>query len=361
MRERIYDLLAAVTMRYSSSTRINFYEGFQNLVENGVSPNDALKDLNLIWSDGGKKPNEPLAIFSRDLMIHLVDGMPLSQALTRWVPYEEASLIAAGSRGAGLSQACDDVVRVIDAQQQIRGALASAVMYPSFLALPLGTLLWMVSDQMVPVMAKVSDPAKWTGSSGALYLVSNLTTNYGVLFICGLFLLAIAFIVSLPRWTGALRAAVDNGPFYATYRMVHGSVFLLNLAVMMRAGSGPNEALKTLAEYANPWLKERIAGARHGLDKGDNLGVALENSGFNFPDKKAIQFIRILAGRDGFPEAINKYAARWLASSIKKLQLLAKVSFAVGMLVIGVVMGLIVTGTQDMQNNFERASVRASK
>lgn len=361
MKERLQDLFAALTIRYSSDTRINFYEGFQNLVENGVSPNDALKDLNLIWSEGGKKPHVPLAIFSRDLMIHLVDGMPLSQALTRWVPYEEASLIAAGSRGAGLSQACDDVVRVIEAQNQIRGALASAVMYPSFLALPLGTLLWMVSDQMIPVMAQVSDPEKWTGSAGVLYQLSYLTTNYGVLFICGLIVATIAFIFSLPRWTGAFRAAIDRGPFYSTYRMVHGSVFLLNLAVMMRAGSGPNEALKTLAEYANPWLKERIAGARHGLSKGDNLGVALENSGYNFPDKRAIQFIRILAGREGFPEAINKYAARWLANSIKRLQAFAKISFAVAMLLIGVVMGLIVTGTQDMQNNFERSAVRASK
>lgn len=360
MKERIHDWLAAITIRYESGTRIAFYEGFQNLVENGLSPNDALKDLNLIWSNGGRSPNDPLAIFSRDLMIHLVDGMPLSQALSRWVPYEEASLIAAGSRGARLSQACDDVVRVIEAQQQILGAVAGAVAYPSFLMVPLGTLLWMVSDKMIPAMAQISDPETWSGSAAALYMLASLVTNYGVLIVCGILVTATVFAISLPRWTGPLRMLFDRGPFYSTYRMVHGSTFLLNLAVMMRAGFGPNEALKTLGEYANPWLKERITGARHGLDKGDNFGVALENAGHNFPDKKAIQFIRILATREGFPEAINRYAARWLTSSIKRLQSFSKICFAVAMLMIGVVMGLIVTGTQEMQNNLEHSASRST-
>lgn len=360
MKDQIQDWFAAVTIRYSSGTRINFYEGFQNLVENGLGPNDALKDLNKIWSEGGRKPDEPLAIFTRDLMTHLIDGMPLSQALSRWVPYEEASLIAAGSRGARLSQACTDVVRVIEAKQQIRSAVIGAIIYPSSLMLLLGALLWMISDQMIPTMAQLSDPETWTGSAGALYWLSNLVTNFGVSFLCLLPVAVIAFSISLPRWTGSVRMLFDKGPFYATYRMVHGSTFLLNLAVMMRAGYSPNEALKTLGEYASPWLKERIAGARHGLDKGDNFGVALENAGHNFPDKRAIQFIRILAAREGFPEAINRYSARWLTSSIKRLQNFSKICFAVSMLSIGVVMGLIIQGTQEMQNNFEQAATRTT-
>lgn len=356
MKGQIADLFASLTIRYWSGTRITFYEGFQNLVENGLGPNDALKELNKIWSNGGRKPDEPLAIFTRDLMVHLIDGMPLSKALARWVPYEEASLIEAGGRGARISQACDDVVRTIEAQQQIRGAVATALAYPVFLLVPLNTLLWMVADKLIPQMAKLSDPETWSGSSYALYQLANLVTNYGALIGGGLLAAVIAITFSLSRWTGALRMRIDGLPIYSTYRMIHGSTFLLNMAVMMRAGIGPDEALKTMGEFANPWLKERISAARHGLGTGVNLGVALENTGHNFPDKRAIQFIRILAAREGFPEAINRYSTRWLSTSIKQLQRLAQISLAVGLIMIGAVMGLVVSGSQDMQNNVEKSA-----
>lgn len=356
MIDRLSDLWAGLVMRHHSGTRISFYEGFQNLVENGMSSNDALKELNQIWSYGGKKPHEPLAIVTRDLMIQLMEGFALSRGLSRWVPYEEASLVAAGERGGSISQACDDVIRVIEAKQQIRGAVASAVAYPTFLIIPLTVLLWMVANKLIPKMAQVSNPESWTGSAYALYALANFVTRYGLFSVCLLLILITLFLTSLSRWTGPARRIADRGPFYATYRMVHGSTFLLNLAVMMRAGIPTNSALEILGEYASPWLRERLAAARHGLAVGSNLGVALDNAEFNFPDKKAIQFIRILASRDGFPEALNRYSVRWLATSVKQLQQLAKVAFAVAMLLMGTVMGLVVDGTQDMQNNFESSA-----
>lgn len=361
MLDRFADLLAAGIMKYHGATRIAFYEGFQNLVENGISPNDALKELNQIWSYGGQKPSEPLAIVTRDLMIQLMDGLPLSRALARWVPYEEASLLAAGERGAsGMSKACDDVVRVIEAKQQIQGAVASAVMYPAFLMVPLSVLLWMVANKLIPRMAQASNPDNWTGSAYVLYQLAQFVTHYGLFSVFALLILIVTFTVSLPRWTGSTRMLFDRGPFYSTYRMVHGSTFLLNLAVMMRANISPDAALGVLGEYASPWLKERITATRHGLSVGSNLGVALENAGHGFPDKKAIQFVRILAAREGFPEAINRYSTRWLASSIKRLQQMSKIAFAVALLLLGGVMGLVVTGTQDMQNNFEQSVNRTT-
>lgn len=346
---------AALVMKYSGGTRIDFYEGFQNLVENGMSVNDSLKELHKIWSVGGKRNGEPLAIVTRDLMIQLSNGTPLSRALSRWVPYEEASLLAAGEQGARLVQSCDDIVRVITAKQQIFGAVTSAVVYPAFLSVPLSMVLWLVATKLVPPMARVSPPENWTGAAATLYQLANFVTGYGAFTVVALLVLIVAFVWSLPRWTGSVRMIFDRGPFYSTYRMVHGSTFLLNLAVMMRANIAPYVALEMLGEYANPWLKERIRGALYGIRMGSNLGVALDDAGHNFPDKKAIQFIRILAAREGFSGAINNYSERWLKTSIKSIQRMAKISFSVAILLLGAAMALIVVGTQDMQNSFEQS------
>ncbi|AGN33504.1 type IV pilus biogenesis integral membrane protein PilR2 (plasmid) [Pseudomonas fluorescens A506] len=363
----IKDFLAMISYKYAvfvmgnfSGTRISFYEGFQNLVESGMSVNDSLKELHQVWSYNGKKPDEPLAVVTQDLMGQLSNGTALSKALSRWVPYEEASLLAAGEHGARLVQACDDIIRVIIAKQQIRGAVAAAVVYPTFLAVPLGMLLWMVAEKMIPPMAQKSDPETWTGSGYALYLVSSFVTNFGLTSVVLLLALIIVFTVSLPRWTGSVRMLADRGPFYSTYRMVHGSTFLLNLAVMVRANIAPYDALNMLAVYANPWLKERIEGAMYGIRLGHNLGVALDNAGHNFPDKKAIQFIKILAAREGFSTAINKYSERWLQTSLKQIQHFSKITFTISLIMIGAVMALIVAGTQDIQNNFEQSISRTS-
>ncbi|WP_449124726.1 type II secretion system F family protein [Pseudomonas viridiflava] len=350
---------AAWQMRHMGEKRIMFYESLQNLVENGISPNDALKELNKIWSEGNPDSREALAIVSADLMVQLTDGAAISQALSRWVPYEEASLIAAGERSAaGFSQAFDDVIKVIEAKQEISSAVKSAVMYPSFLMLPMSVLLWAVSEKLVPKIAQVADPEKFTGSSYLLYQLSQYVTNWGLITIAVLLIMIVLFAYSLPRWTGPVRAVFDKGPFYSTYRIVHGSTFLLNLAVMMRANIPPDEALKVLGEYANPWMKERILGARHGLIVGSNLGIALESAGHSFPDKRAIDFVKVLAAREGFPQAISKYSARWLQNSIKNLQNVSRIAFAVAMLMMGSVLGLVVLGVQEMQSNFEQTSNR---
>lgn len=357
MMDRLVDGVAALIIRYHSGSRIVFYEGLRNLVENGISPSDALQELHQIWSENGKKPTEALAIFTRDLIIQLIDGRPLSKALADWVPYEEASMLAAGERGAtGLAQACEDVVQVIEKNQQIAGAVSKAVAYPSFLMLQIGLLLWLISSKLIPSMAQVSNPDSWTGSGYWLYAVSGFVSGYGVISVCILLIVIVLFLVSLPRWTGAARRVADRLPFYATYRMVHGSTFLVNMAVLMRASIPPNEALSILGEYASPWLKERIAAARHGLNVGSNLGVALDNAGHDFPDKKAIQFIRILASRTGFPEALNRYSNRWLTNSIKRLQQLSQITFVIAMLLNAALMALVVDGTQEMQSSFESSA-----
>ncbi|WP_324729566.1 type II secretion system F family protein [Pseudomonas chlororaphis] len=351
----ISETWATFVLKYFGGTRIDFYEGFQNLVENGISVNDSLKELNAIWSYSGKKPDAPLAIMTSDLMIQLANGMALSRALSRWVPYEEASLLAAGEKAGSLVQACDDIIRVITAKQQIVGAVVSAVAYPAFLSLPLSTILATVASKLVPSMARASPPETWEGAAWLLYRLSNFVTGYGLLTVALLLAVVTVFVVSLPRWTGSIRGVFDRGPFYSTYRMVHGSTFLMNLAVLMRASIPPYNALEMLGEYANPWLKEKIRGALYGIRMGSNLGVALDDAGHNFPDKRAIQFIRILAARDGFEKAINNYSDRWLKASIKRIQFTAKLSFVVSLLMIGAVMGLVIVGSQEMENNFDKS------
>lgn len=351
-------------LQFGGNARIEFYESLKNLVENGVPIKKALSELYLVWSDGGKKKSVALASICKELLAHIESGGHLSDALSRWAPHEEVSLLAAGEHAAKEAESFQDCIRVIEAKQRIRGALATAIVYPAFLMFPLSVLLWVISSKLVPAMVRVSNPDTWSGAAYALYLLASFVSNYGVVFLCVLVALAIGFTYSLPRWTkrmAGVRITLDRGPFYSTYRMVQGSTFLLNLAVLMRAGVPTKESLEHLEKYATPWLKDRIRGALYGVRQGMQLGVALQNARQGFPDKKAIQFIRILGEREGFDSSISRYAERWLENSIKRVGVFAEASKNIMFIIIGLVMALIVVGTQDMQSGMAEKADRASQ
>lgn len=351
---------AIFRLQFGGNTRITFYEGLKNLVENDVPTSDAIKELYKVWSENGRKKSAALAVICKELVGQMANGAQLSAALARWAPYEEISLLGAGEHAGREADAFDDCIRVIEAKQRIRGALATAVVYPTFLMIPLSVLLWVISSKLVPAMVRISDPNGWTGAAYGLYMLASFVSNYGIAMLCILGILIIGFIYSLPRLNGSVRIVLDQGPFYSIYRMVHGSTFLLNLSVLMRAGVPVNEALQHLERYANPWLKERISGAQYGVRQGSQLGVALDNAGHRFPDKRAIQFIRILGERDGFSDSIARYSERWLETSIKRVSSFAEATKNIMFIIIGLVMSLIVIGTQDMQSGMAQQAENAS-
>ncbi|MRK19097.1 hypothetical protein FUT48_00200 [Pseudomonas sp. JG-B] len=215
-------------------------------------------------------------------------------------------------------------------------------------------MLYVIAIKLIPRMAILSDPEYWTGAAYLLYLLSYFVEHYGVASIAVILLVLIAVVRSLPRLVRG-RRVLDKFPIYSTYRALNGATFLLNVAVMMRANIPLYEALRTLSNRAQPWLEDRIEAALRGVGLGKNLGVALDLAGHNFPDKKAIRVITVLSGREGFEEAINRYAERWLNAVIKKIQKTASVMFIICILFIGALVGLVAIGTTQMNSDFSNS------
>lgn len=347
-----------IKLQFTGAKRINFYELLQNLVENKLNTHEALDELYKVWSENGKNRGSALATVAADLLAKMSNGQPLSRALANWVPFEEAALIAAGEKTGRLVIALEDAKRILIAKQRIGAAVKSALIYPAMLCLPLCYLLYIVANELVPSMARVSPPDTWTGAGYLLYAMSSAVTDFGLAFICLVLAIIVLAFFSLSRWTGGIRIAFDKLPLYSLYRKVQGSTFLLNLAVMMRANISVHEALNILDGFSTPWMKERLQGALYGLRQGKNLGEALENAGHSFPDKESIQFVRILASRNGFADSINRYSNRWLEQSITSVEKSATMIRNVLIVLIGLVMAVVLIGGQDLQSNFESMATK---
>lgn len=336
-------------LQFTSAKRIEFYETVRIMLENGVKADDLFEELYQVWSEHGEKPTEPLPMVAKACHSALADGLLMSDGLAEWVPEQEASMVATGERVGDLQGTLKEVVNLIEYKQRIRGAVVGATMYPAVLFAVLAFLLYQVAAVLVPQILRLAPVESLSSTLYLLYILSTVVTDYGIYIVLAL-LLCLGFVFwSLPRLTGPIRVKLDYLPIYRTYRILNGSTFLMNVAVMIRSGEYLKEALHTLSAHSNEWLYERITGTLNGINSGDNLGVSLSNAGHNFPDKRSIQMLTILAGKTQFEEAMVRFSQRWLEQTIRQIEATAKSTLIASLFVIFALIGLVFLGVQDIQ------------
>lgn len=335
--------------QFDGKERIQFYESLVALLENGVSINEGLVEVSNVYSDGGKRPNHPIALACSAMSLSVSNGKKLAEACQAWMPYQEAAIIAAGEKSGNLLQAFSDCVRIIEARQKIMSLVLSSSLYPSLLWALMAYLLHVIATRMVPAMARRSDPESWTGIPSLLYSISTFVNNWGLVTLTGFVLFVVTSIVTLPYFCGPIRVHLERVPPWSIYKALHGSTFLLNIAVMLRSNVNQIDALDALKLNAKPWLRERLAAARYGVRMGKNFGMALKLAGHDFPDKQAVQFLCVLATRKGFSDAIHRYSNRWLENSLKNVERYSKSLLILSSMAIGVLMILVLIGTYSMQ------------
>ncbi len=209
-----------------------------------------------------------------------------------------------------LVQAMGDAISLVEAQARIRATIWQALLYPSALSAMMVFLLCIVAYRMVPSLARLSDPVTWTGPLATLNAIASFVTGPGIYVLVAVITLTVVVIVTLPtyRWKG--RVWLDRMlPPWSIYRMLQGTTFLLNMAVMLNAGIRPYDSLASMIKISPPWLKQRLEAARYGVGLGQNLGVALRSAGHDFPDRQAIQYLCILANREASPKRWSSSAA----------------------------------------------------
>lgn len=335
--------------QFGGKERIQFYESMTALLENGVPLQEALLEVSNVYSDDGKRNFHPVALAGFAMSSTVSNGKSLGMACQPWMPYQEVAIIASGEKSGNLQQAFDDCVRTIEARQKIVSLILSSSLYPALLWSLMAYLLHVVATRMVPAMARRSDPEGWTGIPHLLYSIATFVNSWGLITLISFVLFVVVSIATLPYFKGPLRVRLESLPPWSIYKALHGSTFLLNIAVMLRSNINQLDALEALELNAKPWLRERLTAARYGVRMGKNFGMALKLAGHQFPDKQAVQFLCVLATRKGFSESIHRFSTRWLANSLNSVERYSKGLLIFSSMAIGVLMILVLIGTYSMQ------------
>jgi type II secretory pathway component PulF len=335
---------------FDRRNRKKIYQSLAVLLRNKVLLGNALKKLYMIYSNDGKNKNNTVGIILLSTYQGVRSGESLGVALGRWLPNHESSMLKSGERSGRLIEQLNDLVKVIDTQGKMFSAVFKAVTYPIILLGAGCYLLYLIAYKVVPPMARTTNPSNWKGYAGLLYQLSEFVINYGnIVLVCFVAIYVIIYL-SLPYSFGSLRIFLDRIPPYSIYRAVMGSSFLLSISALVSSGVKMNIALGIIMQDASPWYKDRVYAALFGIKTGKKFGDALKDSGYNFPDKEAIQFIRALSDGGHLGEVLQDYAREWLEITVNNVEVIANMMFYVGLIFISLLIALVMTGTNEMSN-----------
>ena len=124
----------------------------------------------------------------------------------------------------------------------------------------------------------------------------------------------------------------------------------MSLAAMVAAGITIPDAMRMLADNANRYLRSILDEALHYISNGDNLGVAMKNTGRDFPNEEIIGDLEIYADMNGFDENLGQVANDYLENSIRKMEGISNVLNSVGILLVSAIIAWVVLGTFQMQD-----------
>lgn len=335
----------------TGNSRIELYETLGLLLENGVVLSKAVHDLYMIESNQGKKPKATRAMVLADIRHAVSRGQSLSSSLARWAPSQEVALIRAGETSGRLSDALKECSKIILAKKEVKAAVIGGVAYPIVIALVFVVLLQQISTKMVPQFARITPEENWVGAAWLLAKIAHFVTNWGLVSLMIVAGLGAWVMWSLPNvYRPRFRVWLDRIPPWSVYRSLHGSTFLLNIAVMLQAGVRLQDVLIIMAKTGSPWVKSRIGATLEGINSGQNLGQALHRTGYEFPERRMIQFLRSVSDQDGFDQHLANFGERWLAKSVEQVKAAFKAVFYGALFLMGGLMILVLVAVYSLQD-----------
>ena len=334
---------------FSNDARLKLYRKIASLMKNRFSLMSALDMLHDSASDGGKNPGEPMAIAIACWARALNNGLTFSDALKGWAPDRERLMLSVGDV-SDLEGALINLIRVTEGSTKMVRPIIGAIAYPSFLFMMAVLIIYGIGVYMVPPMLDAAPGTRWTGLARDLVGVSAWIKEYWLVAFSSLPVVMLIIYSTISIWTGRIRAIVDNIPPYSLYKVFVGISWLLALSALVKGGTPVSTALRALRRDATRYLKERIDKTLVFVNNGDNLGVALQKTKLNFPDKEVIADLKIYSELDNFEEALEALANEWLEESVYLIEQKAALLNMVAVLTVAGVIAWAVMGTFAMQD-----------
>lgn len=302
-------------LSFGQEKRIKFYCLMRDFIKDGIPVYEALKDI-----EAGSRQ---MKMFPRTLVAGLMSAMrggngapaSLGEALSKWVEPVEAALIDAGQRSGKLETGLHEVVDMMMSKRRIKSTIVGAMIYPVMLLFMLGGFLWMVSSEIIPIMADIVPRAKWPVLAQILGHIADHATLILALLFGSFFAATTAFAVTASRWCGEARDYFDRHIMpWSSYCQIQSAMVLVSISMMVESGVPVGSAIGQLHMIGTAWQRNHFERMQSRMRKGKTeaesiVGLSREESMF---DPETAWEVRMYGARTSFARSMKNLAMRAL-------------------------------------------------
>lgn len=238
---------------FGADARRGVYRKIVMFMEENQAPIEAIR----VMRAQAQRRKAPIGQILVSIEKTLKDGKSLSRAFAPWVPANELVFIAVGETADTLAQSlrlADEMMTQNRAlKREIIGAISGPLAQVGFaIALVIAFSIGL-APKMKPMMSKVDVPPDVTVAFFGFADFVQIAWPFALMAILGG---AVGIYVAMPNWSGSIRTKFDGYvPPFTTYRWVQGSVFMISLGAMMKAGIAPKDAIIQLMSVSTKWFQ----------------------------------------------------------------------------------------------------------
>jgi type II secretory pathway component PulF len=325
------------------SVRAEIYKQVALFLQEGVRLQEALETMAEIRRERGGKFMNTEGDFLEAMSSQFNAKGTFFEALKAIGNPPETGLIAAGEESGKLADTLSFTAMTLEAEKTIQGVIRSALMYPVVLIAALLGTLWYSAAEIAPELEHSVKGMVWSGQAAMYFSVGKFIDSPGILLVFAV-MAAVVLVIrwTLPRWTGAGRATADRFPPWSLYRLLHGVRFMTALSTLIQAGIPMAQAIWKLSEDGDPYLRSRLDSVLFYIRQGKGFGDALQETGYDFPDAKIVDAMRVYARMADFQKLLKESSGRWLDIVLARTHAQARTMNVLMTLLIGVVLMWIV-------------------
>lgn len=321
------------------SNRADFYEDMASALEDKSDPLNEITNLRLRAEKRGK--NGLVAMYSR--WMRGLDKGVLHYALKQDIPKSDGMIMAAFEDAGRLGEGLRFLSTVVNLGNRMKSAITGAIATPILVILMISGILTLHALLLMPVLEQIIPPEEWPLAGRILRPTALIIKNYGLYIAPMIILAAIAFKMSITRWTGKGRVWWDNRLPYSIFRDYNGAIFLTSLSALMKAGNGVLESLNQLETNATPWMKWHIQQMITNLDY--NAAEPAKAIDTGALPRHVMDRIIDFGKRSSFIEAMNTIGLQSMVRTEAQISKSAKVLNTIMLLVAGLLFVIVILGT----------------
>ncbi|MBV7404125.1 type II secretion system F family protein [Enterobacter sp. ENT03] len=286
--------------KFGKKQRIYLYQFCADMIEAELPLYDSLQKLR---AEGKKLLGGGFAKRLEALTTKMANTTSISMVFEGYVPDSELSVINAAERSGSLADGFRTLVNVINYNSELKQKIVGAVMFPLIMLVLSLIVIAGYAYKVFPAFESVVPVAKWPGVTQVLFTFGMALCNgLWIYILCAAIAAAITINIAMGKLTGPLRNnVIDRIVPFSTYKQLVASIFLNNLALMLRNKIPLHDALSIISMNATGWLRWHIADMQGKMTKGMSYGEALNSGLLN---AEALLNISLYAALPSFNEVL---------------------------------------------------------